>query len=100
MRRTMITTLGLIAGLGASLGAQDKQPPAPSALRAYEVPLVQTFTLNNGMRVLLVERHTLPVVSARFIVDAGAMREPAEKNGLGVLTGDLLSEGEIGRAHV
>jgi zinc protease len=35
-------------------------------------------------------------VTARFIVDAGAMREPAEKNGLAVLTGNLLSQGAKG----
>ena len=97
MRRTFSTTLAALSLIGAAqLTAQDKTPPAPGALRTYEVPKVQTFTLDNGLKVLLVERHSLPVVSARFVVDAGAMREPAEKNGLAVLTGDLLSEGAKG----
>jgi zinc protease len=97
MRRTFSTTLAALTLIGAAqLTAQDKTPPAPSALRAYEVPNVQTFTLGNGLKVLLVERHSLPVVTARFVVDAGAMREPAEKNGLAVMTGDLLSEGAKG----
>jgi zinc protease len=48
------------------------------------------------MKVLLVERHGLPIVSARFVVDAGAIREPAEKNGVAFLTADLLSEGAAG----
>jgi len=43
--------------------------------------------------VILVEKHTLPVVEGRLILDAGAMREPAAKNGLASLTGRLLSEG-------
>lgn len=83
----------------AQLGAQGKpieQPPAPGKLRPYIVPPVQAMTLDNGLRVLLVENHSLPVVTARFLVDAGAMREPAEKNGLAVLTGNLLSEGARG----
>ena len=97
MRRTFSTTLAALTLVGAAqLSAQDKTPPAPSALRPYEVPNVQTFTLGNGLKVLLVERHSLPVVTARFVVDAGAMREPAEKNGLAVMTGDLLSEGAKG----
>ena len=97
MRRTFSTTLAALTLVGAAqLIAQDKTPPAPSALRPYEVPNVQTFTLGNGLKVLLVERHSLPVVTARFVVDAGAMREPAEKNGLAVMTGDLLSEGAKG----
>jgi zinc protease len=80
----------------ATVAAQDKDPPQGGPLRPYAVPSVQSFTLNNGLRVLLVERHSLPVVTARFIVDAGAMREPAEKNGLAVLTGNLLAEGAKG----
>jgi zinc protease len=86
----------LSATITTGLAAQDPKPPTAGPLRPYEVPKVQSFTLNNGMRVLLVERHALPVVAARFIVDAGAMREPAEKNGLAVLTGNLLSEGAKG----
>nr|MDP9178190.1 insulinase family protein [Gemmatimonadota bacterium] len=101
MRRTISAAgLALLASVSSlQLGAQAKpveQPPTPGALRPYSVPQVQTFTLANGLRVLLVERHSLPVVSARFIVDAGAMREPAEKNGLAVMTGNILSEGAKG----
>jgi zinc protease len=97
MRTAFSTTIAVVTLIGAAqLRAQDKTPPAPGALRPYEVPNVQTFTLGNGLKVLLVERHSLPVVTARFVVDAGAMREPAAKNGLAVLTGDLLSEGAKG----
>ena len=89
--------IALLASVSAThLCAQDKGPPTPGSLRPYAVPSVQTFTLDNGLRVLLVERHSLPVVTARFIVDAGAMRESADKNGLAVLTGNLLSEGAKG----
>src|SRR5687768_6921885 len=98
MRRSSIAAIiALLATASpASLVAQDKDPPKGGPLRPYAAPSVQTFTLNNGLRVLLVERHSLPVVTARFIVDAGAMREPADRNGLAVLTGNLLSEGAKG----
>jgi zinc protease len=101
MRRLISSALPAIAAtvFAASLNAQGapiEKPPAPGPLRPYAVPPVQLFTLDNGMRVLLVEQHALPVVSARFVVDAGAMREPAEKNGLAALTGNLLSEGAKG----
>jgi zinc protease len=97
MRKSLFSAVSIALLAAASqLSAQDKTPPAAGALRPYSVPSVQSFALNNGLRVLLVERHDLPVVTSRFIVDAGAMREPAEKNGLAVLTGDLLSEGAKG----
>src|SRR2546423_13405020 len=68
-------------------------PPRAGPLRPYIFPAVEEFQLANGLKVILVEKHTLPVVEGRLIVDAGAMREPAAKNGLASLTGRLLSEG-------
>ncbi|HMG13411.1 MAG TPA: pitrilysin family protein, partial [Gemmatimonadaceae bacterium] len=73
--------------------AQTMQPPPPSALRPYIFPAVEQFQLSNGLKVILVQKHTLPVVEGRLILDAGAMREPAAKSGLASLTGRLLSEG-------
>ncbi|MEP6858760.1 MAG: pitrilysin family protein [Gemmatimonadales bacterium] len=90
-------TLALVAGailLSASaIRAQTVTPPPAAPLRPYVFPSVEQFQLANGLKVILVEKHTLPVVEGRIIVDAGAMREPAAKNGLASLTGSLLSEG-------
>jgi zinc protease len=89
--------LPLVVGamsLSASAGlAQTVQPPPPGPLRPYVFPPVEQFQLSNGLKVILVQKHTLPVVGGRLILDAGAMREPAAKNGLASLTGSLLSEG-------
>jgi zinc protease len=90
-----IRAAALALALGAlnTAEAQKVSPPPASALRPYVFPQVEQFTLNNGLKVILVEKHTLPVVEGRLILDAGAMREPAAKNGLASLTGRLLSEG-------
>jgi zinc protease len=88
-----IAALSLVIGAVATAGAQTVKPPEPSALRPYVFPNVEQFQLDNGLKVILVEKHTLPVVEGRLILDAGAMREPAAKNGLASLTGRLLSEG-------
>ena len=61
---------------------------------AVRFPAVEQFQLANGLKVILVEKHTLPVVEGRLILDAGAQREPAAKSGLASLTGSLLSEGD------
>jgi len=79
---------------GAEKGeAQTVRPPAPGPLRPYVFPNVEQFQLSNGMKVILVEKHTLPIIEGRLMLDAGAIREPAAKNGLASLTGRLLSEG-------
>jgi zinc protease len=69
------------------------QPPELGALRPYQLPPIEEFRLDNGMRVILLQQRTMPLVTARAIVDAGASYEPDEKNGLAVLTGSLLAEG-------
>lgn len=73
--------------------SQTVQPPPPGPLRPYVFPLVEQFRLTNGLKVILVERHTLPVVEGRVLIDAGSMREPSAKSGLAALTGRMLSEG-------
>jgi len=87
------TALWLALGALSTAAAQKVAPPPASALRPYVFPQVEQFTLDNGLKVILVEKHTLPIVSGRLIVDAGARREPPAKNGLASLTGRLLSEG-------
>ena len=68
-------------------------PPAPGPLRPYRMPRVQTSTLQNGVLVVVVEEHSLPIVTARLISDAGAMFEPADKSGIALLTASMLREG-------
>lgn len=98
MRRALIfSTVAAVAALStARAQTPTEKPPAPGPLRPYSVPAVQTFTLPNGVRVALIEKHTLPIVTARIRLDAGAVREPADKSGVAVLTANLLSEGAAG----
>ena len=87
-----LSAFALAATAGAQTPAKEL-PPEPGPLRKYEVPAVQTATLPNGVKIALIERHSLPIVTGRMQVDAGAVREPASKSGVAVLTANLLSEG-------
>lgn len=96
MRRIISLSTAAAIAISATAGAQASSkvsPPAPGPLRPYVVPPVNIQTLANGMRIAVIEKHSLPVVTARIQVDAGAVREPAAKAGLAVLTASLLSEG-------
>jgi zinc protease len=95
-QRTFALVVGAVLLPGNAIPAQGVTPPAAGPLRPYAFPPVEQFQLPNGLKVILVQKHTLPVVEGRLIVDAGAMREPASKNGLASLTGSLLSEGAGG----
>lgn len=97
VRLNISKVLPLIAGVvllvAGESRAQTVSPPPAGTLRPYVFPPVEQFQLSNGLKVILVQKHTLPVVEGRLLLDAGAQREPAAKNGLAALTGSLLSEG-------
>jgi zinc protease len=82
-----------LAAVAGNASAQTVKPPPAGALRPYAFPRVEQFQLPNGLKVVVVEKHTLPVIEGRLMLDAGAQREPAAKNGMASLTGRLLSEG-------
>ncbi len=56
------------------------------------------WTFDNGLVVLFLEQHSLPVLAMEAFVDAGQQYETDEQAGLAVLTGQLLDEGTICRS--
>jgi zinc protease len=56
-------------------------------------PAVQRTQLSNGATVLLVERHTAPLVNVTVAIDAGFAADVPGKTGLASLTLDLLDDG-------
>ena len=59
-----------------------KNAPKPGQLARFTLPAPQKFELKNGLTVLLVERHNLPVVAANLVVGGGAGANPVDRPGL------------------
>lgn len=72
--------------------------PEPGPVPALRLPPVQEFTLSNGLRVLLVDKHDLPLVQVNLHLRAGSVRDEAGRTGLASLTADMLDEGAAGRS--
>ncbi|MEP7311453.1 MAG: pitrilysin family protein [Pseudomonadota bacterium] len=70
-----------------------KTVPAAAAEAKLTLPVPQRSKLDNGLTLLLVEQHKLPVVSANLVVLAGSDHNPATKPGLASFTADMLDEG-------
>jgi zinc protease len=68
-------------------------------MRQLHFPAFAEHTLANGLRVVLVERHTEPAVSLRLVVPAGKLYDPAAKAGLASATADLLTQGTASRSE-
>ncbi len=49
-----------------------ENPPPPHGTVSWRAPTIATWTMPNGVRVLLVERHELPIVSVRVVSSSGA----------------------------
>ncbi len=71
---------------------RDRQP-GPGKSSALTLPVPKEFSLPNGMKVMLVEQHNLPVVTADVFVLRGSESNPPDKPGLASFTAAMLSEG-------
>jgi len=60
---------------------------------AFRPPEIQIATLSNGMPVLLLEDHELPVIDATVRIRTGSIYDPADKIGLAALTGAVMRTG-------
>ncbi len=83
----------LLAGflLLASLCAAAQTAPG------LKLPPYSKVRLKNGMTVYLIERHQVPLVSMALVLRAGAVADPAGKEGLASITAELLRKGTATR---
>ncbi len=65
-------------------------------LRAYALD-VKRSVLSNGMTLMTVERHSIPVVMVSVGISAGNLHEHKDKAGLANLVASLLDEGTTSR---
>lgn len=94
--RTKITTLIALFLLSLGVNAQIDRTKQPTAGPAPKINLgkPQTFELKNGLKVLVVENHKLPKVTASLILDNGPIFE-GEKAGLTSIVGGMMGNGTI-----
>lgn len=74
--------------------------PAVGTPEAMDMPEVQDYTLDSGLRVVLAERHALPLVSVELQLRGGASAHPAAQAGLAAMTADMIDEGTSTRTAI
>lgn len=62
-------------------------------LPEFEIPTPRRVELDNGIVVLLLEDHELPLVEATALIETGKRLEPADKAGLASITGEVIRTG-------
>lgn len=73
--------------------AWRKDAPQSGPAPQFHLPVPRDFVLANGMKVYLVEDHSLPVMNATLVDLAGADGNPLSKPGLAGFTARMLTAG-------
>ena len=72
--------------------------PEGAAEPKFSLPPVQRATLSNGMQLLLVEKHDLPVVNLHVVFPAGRAHDGQQTPGLAEMTAAVWDEGTAKRS--
>ena len=93
-------TAALLTVPAATYGQAPDRSVRPVVGEAPDVvlPALQEFTLDNGMRVLLMEKHDLPLVQINLLIGAGTARDNPASPGVASMTAAMLDEGAAGRS--
>ncbi len=67
--------------------------PLPKDEIEFALPEIQSFTLDNKLKVIFVQKNELPILQLNMIVNAGSKFDPGDKKGLANLTSMLIDEG-------
>jgi zinc protease len=62
-----------------------------------KLPPIEKTTLDNGLKLIVIEHHELPVVAFRLVFKTGSAFDPSGKAGLADLTAGLLRKGTKSR---
>jgi len=83
---SFIIAFSILAGAGYAADPTVKLPPYTKV------------QLKNGMTVLLLEKHGVPLISMTVLLKTGSATDPKGKEGLAAITADLLKKGTKSRS--
>src|SRR5256714_14171265 len=103
MKSLALLPLGFLLLTSSGL-AQTPQatPPPPAAPRSVEFPKPVEKTLPNGLRVIVVQRSQMPLVTAQVLIKSGGEGGPLDLAGPAGMKASLLTRGTNtpGATHV
>ncbi len=92
MKKSIIILSSLFLTL--IMQAQDRTQPKPGPSPVINIKKPESFTLPNGLKVMVVENHKLPRVSFNLSIDNTPYSEGAKK-GVADLTSSLIGNGSM-----
>ena len=96
----LLTVLALLSAQTVAT-AQDtidrSKPPQLGPPPRVSLPPIITRQLPNGLKLMIVEQHELPLVDFVLLVGSGSTSDPSGKTGVANLTATMLREGTTTR---
>jgi zinc protease len=71
----------------------NAQIPEPGPAKSVNIPAVKETKLKNGLTIAVVEKPSVPIVTASLVIRSGADSEEMAKAGLANMTASMLTKG-------
>ena len=114
MKRTFLVLIVMVVALGSSVALLGQgmegskavplskvvrlnRAPVNKQILRVKLPRPREIKLENGLGVLVLERHKLPTVAFMLWIKTGALNDPRDLPGLAKFTADMLREGTTHR---
>nr|WP_321406668.1 pitrilysin family protein [uncultured Carboxylicivirga sp.] len=92
MKKTLFLFLSVLLAISTNAQLDRSKMPAAGPAPKINIKDAETFELKNGLKVIVVENHNVPVVSYSLSLDIDPIVE-GEKAGYVSLAGDLMRSG-------
>src|SRR5438067_1689082 len=92
--------MAVVSMTTASVKPNRAVPPVPGPTPPLRLPVVGRGRLSNGLDLLFVEHHKVPVVNFTLVLPHGSATDPAGAAGLASLTAQMLDEGTQKRSSL
>jgi zinc protease len=96
--RCALLSLGVTLWLVGQPARAREYPPWVPSPKPVTLPAPALRVLPNGLKVVVIERHRLPLLTLRLVVRAGAEADPAGFAGTAQLVSAVLTEGTTTRS--
>lgn len=80
--------------------AWRRQPPAPAPASPFKLPALREVKLDNGLTLVLIENHRVPMVSMTLGIPVGGVNDPAGQTGISEAVAALLNDGAGNRSSL
>ncbi len=92
-RWAAVTLSALACTLGVAAAAPCERPPEVAPPKPPILPAPFVRDLPNGLRLVVVERRSLPILTLQLVVRTGAEADPPDLPGTAQLTAEVLAQG-------